>query len=30
VPMRWIEAQSPMPPEMHGTLFEEDWLRLEG
>lgn len=25
VPMRWIEAQAPMPPSMHGTLFEDDW-----
>ena len=25
VPMRWIEAQAPMPPSMHGTLFESDW-----
>lgn len=25
VPMRWIEAQAPMPPSMHGTLFEADW-----
>jgi hypothetical protein len=23
--MRWIEAQAPMPPSMHGTLFEADW-----
>lgn len=30
VPMRWIEAQAPMPPSMHGTLFEEDWRALEG
>jgi mannose-6-phosphate isomerase-like protein (cupin superfamily) len=27
VPMRWIEAQSPLPPSMHGTLFEADWAR---
>lgn len=26
VPMRWIEAQAPMPPTMHGTIFEADWL----
>jgi mannose-6-phosphate isomerase-like protein (cupin superfamily) len=26
VPMRWIEAQAPMPPAMHGTMFEADWM----
>ncbi len=26
VPVRWIEAQAPIPPSMHGTIFEADWL----
>jgi mannose-6-phosphate isomerase-like protein (cupin superfamily) len=26
VPMRWIEAQAPMPPSMHGTIFESEWM----
>ncbi len=25
VPMRWIEAQAPIPPAAHGTIFEADW-----
>lgn len=25
VPVRWVEAQAPMPPSMHGTLFDADW-----
>lgn len=29
VPMRWIEAQAPMPPSMHGTIFEDDWSSQE-
>ncbi len=28
VPMRWVEAQAPIPPAAHGTIFEDDWLRL--
>lgn len=28
VPMRWIEAQAPMPPASHGTIFEDDWLKF--
>lgn len=26
VPMRWVEAQAPIPPAAHGTIFEADWL----
>lgn len=25
VPVRWIEAQSPMPPTSNGTVFVKDW-----
>lgn len=28
VPVRWIEAQAPMPPSKDGFFFEDDWLRL--
>ena len=30
VPVRWIEAQAPAPPSAHGTIFEADWLALDG
>lgn len=30
VPVRWIEAQAPKPPPSSGTIFESDWLALEG
>ncbi len=26
IPMRWVEAQAPIPPAAHGTIFEADWL----
>lgn len=30
VPVRWIEAQAPKPPASNGSIFEADWLALEG
>jgi mannose-6-phosphate isomerase-like protein (cupin superfamily) len=30
VPVRWIEAQAPKPPPSSGSIFESDWLALEG
>lgn len=29
VPVRWIEAQAPVPPASDAFFFEEDWERLE-
>jgi mannose-6-phosphate isomerase-like protein (cupin superfamily) len=28
-PVRWIEAQAPLPPASHGFFFHEDWSKLE-
>ena len=28
-PVRWIEAQAPLPPAEHGFFFHEDWGKLE-
>ncbi len=28
-PVRWIEAQSPLPPRAHGFTFHSDWIRHE-
>jgi quercetin dioxygenase-like cupin family protein len=28
-PVRWIEAQSPLPPPSNGFVFRHDWQRLE-
>jgi mannose-6-phosphate isomerase-like protein (cupin superfamily) len=28
-PVRWIEAQAPLPPASNGYFFHEDWARLE-
>jgi mannose-6-phosphate isomerase-like protein (cupin superfamily) len=27
-PVRWIEAQSPLPPASHGFFFHDDWRKL--
>ena len=29
VPVRWIEAQAPIPPASDGFFFHEDWRKLE-
>jgi mannose-6-phosphate isomerase-like protein (cupin superfamily) len=28
-PVRWIEAQAPLPPTSHGFFFHDDWAKLE-
>lgn len=28
-PVRWIEAQAPLPPASHGFFFHDDWAKLE-
>ena len=27
-PVRWIEAQAPLPPAANGFFFHDDWLKL--
>jgi mannose-6-phosphate isomerase-like protein (cupin superfamily) len=28
-PVRWIEAQAPLPPTSNGFFFHDDWAKLE-